>query len=250
MMRDFGAPAPAHAASAASASANDNNNSNSNNNNGYDNPIDLVDIDKIAQEVLTPATGRAFGAGAGAGSSTSSNAGNANAKGKAGNAQHGGGGGGVKKDATAALYPIDMDKLPSCTSDRICLLGCLAGVLSSGGTARFAAASASASGAKKKSNANLDDTSSAFLYPDDDDEVIERSERVAGVGVGAETAASAPSAPSSRRNSSMRSYFNDTAIVIATATARQTLMNTTFRQRAVDVNQEMLHCVVNHDTIK
>jgi hypothetical protein len=174
-----------------------------------DNGMERVDIDKIAQEVLKPtkeASGRATGARFGAGNA-------------------------VKKDAMAALYPIDMNKLP-CTRDRMCVLGCLAGVLSSGGTARFPSA-------KKRSaqsddddasneNENSKDTTTATRdvnrVPEqaagDDDELPESAE--------AETRVS--------RDSSVWNLFKDDS-------ARQALMNTTFRNRAVEVNKEMLEMV-------
>jgi hypothetical protein len=197
MMRDFPSAAPAHAAGAKAKDNDDN----------HGNAVELVDIDKIAQEVLTPAKEKSL-RGLGAGNT-------------------------VKKDATAALYPIDMLKLPS-TRDRVCILGCLAGVLSSGGTARFPSA--------KKHSAQFDDSSGALDQDSDDENSKEATStrgvyRVSEQGAGAagDELAESENTASSRRDSSAWNYFNDTA--------RQTMMNTTFRQRAVEVNKEMLEMV-------
>jgi hypothetical protein len=173
-----------------------------------DNGVELVDIDKIAQEVLTPikdVSGRATGAFA------------RNA---------------VKKDAMAALYPIDMNKLP-CARDRMCVIGCLAGVLSSGGTARFPSAK------KQKRSSQLDDSATLDRESNNEDENNKDSttvtrdanrDRFSEQGAGDE-----PASPASRDGSTWNLFKNDSA--------RQTLMNTTFRKRAVEMNKEMLEMV-------
>lgn len=194
--------------------------------NGYDdNGMEGVDIDKIAQEVLTPtkeASGRATGAGAGKGAFNA-----------------------VKKDAKAALYPIDMNKLPS-TRDRMCVLGCLVGVLSSGGTARFPSAKNRSASLEdymdgddndvdvdvdaSNENENIKDTTTAAAR--DANRVPEQP----AAGAAQQPAGSAQAQTASSRDGSVWNLFKDDS-------ARQTLMKTTFRNRAVEVNKEMLEMV-------